>query len=204
LQIVSPLRIEALPVLFEKHLAEPVDHRAEHGVDQVECGRADRRLAQALTRGASRWICLALAGVSPTHSENPTQRNVEFVIADDLVCDVDGRLFEVMLENLLGNAWKFTAKTNSARVELGSIEKNGDITLYVKDNGAGFDQTYAQRLFTPFQRLHSEGEFPGTGIGLATVRRIIERHGGRVQAEGPVGGGATVYWTLPSRRDSEV
>lgn len=132
------------------------------------------------------------------------QRNVEFVIADDLVCDVDGRLFEVVLENLLGNAWKFTAKTSAARVELGSIEKSGDITFYVKDNGAGFDQAYAGRLFTPFHRLHSDDEFPGTGIGLATVRRIIERHGGRVWAEGTVGGGATVHWTLPSKRDSDA
>jgi len=102
-----------------------------------------------------------------------------------------------VLEYLLGNAWKFTAKAASPRIEFGSAEKDGVLAYFVRDNGAGFDMAYAERLFTPFQRLHSEADFPGTGIGLATVHRIVERHGGRVWAEGILEQGATFLWTLP-------
>jgi signal transduction histidine kinase len=116
-----------------------------------------------------------------------------------------GQWEKIVLENLLGNAWKFTAKTLGARVELGLSNGAGQPALFVRDNGAGFDQAYAARLFAPFQRLHTQGEFPGTGIGLATVRRIVDRHGGRVWAEGKVGGGATIWWTLPEPKSrSEV
>jgi len=125
-------------------------------------------------------------------------RSVELVVAEGLLVVADERLIEILLENLLGNAWKFTSKTPNARVELGSTDQDGVRVLFVRDNGAGFDPTYAERLFKPFQRLHSEAEFPGTGIGLATVRRIVERHGGRVWAEGTMGGGATIAWTLPA------
>jgi len=124
-------------------------------------------------------------------------RKVAFTVHDGLVAHVDRRLVEVLLENLLGNAWKFTARAPSPRVELGSMQEGSVRTFYVRDNGAGFDETYAGRLFTPFQRLHSQAEFPGMGVGLATVRRVVERHGGRVWAEGKVGAGATIYWTLP-------
>ena len=125
-------------------------------------------------------------------------RSVAFVVEHGLVAGADAGLIQILLENLLGNAWKFTTKASSARVELGSLQKDGHTTFYVKDNGAGFDPQYAGRLFAPFQRLHSDDEFPGTGIGLATVSRIVTRHGGRVWAEGMVDGGATVYFTLPS------
>ena len=104
---------------------------------------------------------------------------------------------EVLLENLLGNAWKFTARTPAPRVELGAYEDGSARVFYVRDNGAGFNDEYAGRLFTPFQRLHAQGDFPGIGIGLATVRRVVERHGGRVWAEGKPDAGATIYWTLP-------
>jgi light-regulated signal transduction histidine kinase (bacteriophytochrome) len=102
----------------------------------------------------------------------------------------------VLLENLLGNAWKFTGKIPHARIEFG-VTKNGDKQAYfVKDNGAGFDMTYADRLFGAFQRLHDTTEFPGTGIGLATVQRIINRHGGTIWSKGDVGKGATFFFTL--------
>jgi PAS domain S-box-containing protein len=125
-------------------------------------------------------------------------RDVEFVVAPAPEAHGDVRLLEVALENLLTNAWKFTARQTQARVEFGALEAEGQPVYFVRDNGVGFDPNYAGRLFTAFQRLHTEAEFPGTGIGLATVHRIIQRHGGRVWAEGAVGGGATFYFTLPA------
>jgi light-regulated signal transduction histidine kinase (bacteriophytochrome) len=104
------------------------------------------------------------------------------------------------MENLLENAWKFTAKEPESRIEFGMMQAGGEATYFVRDNGAGFDMTYTDRLFGPFQRLHPQGEFPGNGIGLATVQRIIHRHGGRVWAEGLVGQGATFYFTMGRTR----
>jgi light-regulated signal transduction histidine kinase (bacteriophytochrome) len=106
----------------------------------------------------------------------------------------------VVLENLLGNAWKFTAKSAEPIVEFGAVPNSGTITYFIRDNGVGFDMAHVAKLFTPFHRLHTESAFPGTGIGLATVQRIVERHGGRVWAEGAVDKGATFFWTLPAKR----
>jgi DNA-binding response OmpR family regulator len=125
-------------------------------------------------------------------------RKVELRIAERLPAEADSRLMRVAFDNLLGNAWKFTARVPSGRIEIGTEQKQGDAVFFVRDNGAGFDMTYAENLFRPFQRLHNESEFPGTGIGLATVHRIIERHGGRIWAEGAVDRGATFYFTIPS------
>ena len=125
-------------------------------------------------------------------------RRVVFDVAEHLVADADLPLLELLLENLLGNAWKFTSKTPEARIELGAVQLDGATALFVKDNGPGFDPTHAEHVFLPFQRLHTQEEFPGTGVGLATVRRIVERHGGRVWADASIGHGAAFFWTLPS------
>jgi light-regulated signal transduction histidine kinase (bacteriophytochrome) len=125
------------------------------------------------------------------------QRTVEFIIGSDLVARGDERLLRVVMDNLLRNAWKFTGKKPAARIEFGAVPEP-ERAFYVRDNGAGFDMQYANKLFGVFQRLHSVGEFPGTGVGLATVQRIINRHGGRVWASGALEQGATFFFSLPS------
>jgi len=123
-------------------------------------------------------------------------RNVNFVITDGLKVNGDSRLLRVAIENLLGNAWKYTSGHSCARIEFGLYQSNGRPAYFVRDDGAGFDPRYSQRLFGAFQRLHASSEFPGTGIGLATVQRIVRRHGGEIWAEGEVEKGATFYFTL--------
>jgi light-regulated signal transduction histidine kinase (bacteriophytochrome) len=120
-------------------------------------------------------------------------RRVVFTVADGLSAEGDARLVAIAFENLLGNAWKFTGNRDPARIEVGAAD---DGTLFVRDNGAGFDMAYKEKLFGMFQRLHSRSEFDGTGIGLATVHRIIRRHGGKIWAEGAVGEGAAFFFTL--------
>ncbi|HEY9014498.1 MAG TPA: response regulator [Gemmatimonadales bacterium] len=123
-------------------------------------------------------------------------RTVEVKVRPGVIVDGDARLLRIAMENLLENAWKFTGRQPEPRIEFGVSNLSGEPTYFVRDNGAGFDMTYAGRLFGPFQRLHPQHEFPGSGIGLATVQRIIHRHGGRVWAEGLVGQGATFQFTL--------
>jgi len=139
----------------------------------------------------ARAVAAELADTAP-------DRDVAFSISAGLMAHADAGLVRVLLENLLGNAWKFTAKRAAARIEFGAIEDHGGVAFFVQDNGAGFDRAHARSLFTPFTRLHSEQEFAGTGIGLATVHRIVDRHGGRAWAEGAVGVGATIFFTLPA------
>jgi len=126
-------------------------------------------------------------------------RNVDVVVDDNLSADLDPVLARALIENLLSNAWKFTRKVPLARIEFGATSSNGSRAFFMRDNGVGFDMTYVDKLFGHFQRLHSVEDFPGTGIGLATVQRIARRHGGRAWAEGVVDGGATFYFSVPER-----
>jgi signal transduction histidine kinase len=135
------------------------------------------------------------------HTREPS-RNVLVTIQPDLTLHADPRLLQILLENLFSNAWKFTTRHPSAKIEFGCLpeSQNGKV-FFIRDNGAGFDITAANRLFIPFQRLHTDADFSGTGIGLATVYRIVQRHGGKIWAESEVDRGATFYFTLPDHPD---
>jgi two-component system, sensor histidine kinase and response regulator len=123
-------------------------------------------------------------------------RSVEMRITPGIVVEGDPGLLRALLENLIGNAWKFTSRRKDAFIEVGVAQHDGQRACFVRDNGVGFDASYASKLFRPFQRLHGNDEFEGTGIGLATVQRIVSRHGGRVWAEGAVDRGATIYFSV--------
>ena len=126
------------------------------------------------------------------------ERQVALQIESGLQAQADAGLVRVVLENLLGNAWKFSAQQAQAEISFGQqLNEAGEPVFFVRDNGVGFDMAYADKLFTPFQRLHAVAEFAGTGIGLATVKRVIDRHGGRLWAEVAPGLGATFFFTLP-------
>jgi two-component system, sensor histidine kinase and response regulator len=128
------------------------------------------------------------------------EREVEFVIQPGVTATGDSALAQSALFNLIDNAWKFTSRRPKGRIEFGELEKDGEVVYYVRDNGAGFDPAASERMFQPFQRLHANSEFSGSGVGLATVDRIVKRHGGRMWAEGAVERGATFYFTLSPGR----
>ena len=155
-----------------------------------------------ITRGEMHctWVDLsALAEVVAASLRRlAPERQVQFIISRDVKAYVDPNLVRIVLENLMGNAWKFTARHTRARIEFGMMQmKNEQDVYFVRDDGAGFDMAYVDKIFDVFQRYHSIDEFEGSGIGLATVQRIIQRHGGRIWAEGVVEGGAVFYFTLP-------
>ena len=137
-------------------------------------------------------------GVAAALAEAHPGRNVQITIQADMRADGDRDLMLVVVENLIGNAWKFTARTDSARIEIGTRQRDGQTEYYVSDNGAGFDMKYARNLFGPFQRLHRVDEFEGSGIGLATVHKIIRRHRGQIRIESAVNVGTTVFFSLPA------
>jgi signal transduction histidine kinase len=173
-----------------------------HGATQRMADLIDALLALShvtraeLSRESVDVSALARAIAADLQQREPT-RQVVFVIADGLVANGDARLLGVVLENLFSNAWKFTARQSRARIEFGVLPQHESAAVFfVRDNGVGFDMAYADKLFGAFQRLHPKTEYPGTGIGLATVQRIIQRHGGRIWAEGAVAQGATFYFTL--------
>jgi two-component system NtrC family sensor kinase len=139
-------------------------------------------------------------GVAEGLRKKDPDREVKWCIEGQLLVEADSGLMRVVFDNLLGNAWKFTAKVSAARIEVRTEQQEGVTVFFVRDNGAGFNMDYAEKLFSPFQRLHTESEFAGTGIGLATVHRIIDRHGGRIWADSAVDHGATFYFTIPPAR----
>ncbi|BAY47142.1 GAF sensor signal transduction histidine kinase [Scytonema sp. HK-05] len=142
-------------------------------------------------------LSLLASSICTELQQSQPERQVEFVIQTGLLAQGDIRLLRVLLVNLLNNAWKFTSKHTQARIEFRVSKSESGVPVYfVRDDGAGFDMTYTHKLFGPFQRLHNMRDFPGNGIGLATVQRIVHRHGGRVWAEGEVERGATFYFTL--------
>lgn len=128
--------------------------------------------------------------------EQEPERCVTFIIAEDVSVKGDKRLLQAVLQNLFDNAWKYTSRHPAACIEFGVTEQDGQTVCFVRDDGAGFDMAYSGKLFGAFQRLHGVSEFPGTGVGLATVARIIHRHGGRVWAQAGVEKGAVFYFTL--------
>ncbi len=153
-----------------------------------------------LTRGELRRApvdlsALAKAAIDELRKADPG-RQVEFIVAEGATAQGDPVMLRAVMDNLFANAWKFTGKSAAARVEFGVRQVDGKTAYFVRDNGTGFDMSYSNKLFTAFQRLHGTDEFAGLGIGLATVQRIINRHGGRVWAEGEVNKGATFYFTL--------
>jgi PAS domain S-box-containing protein len=173
------------------HMAEQIDYllylsrisRAELNLQSVDLGEEAAQIAEELQR-------------------REPLRSVTFTIQKQVRAVADRRLIHTLLQNLLDNAWKFTSGRDDASIEFGTVpSSDATVSCYVRDNGAGFDPAYASKLFQPFQRLHAVSEFPGTGTGLATVRRIVERHGGHVWAEAAVGAGATFNFTL-ARKES--
>jgi light-regulated signal transduction histidine kinase (bacteriophytochrome) len=136
-------------------------------------------------------------GIAAELGQREPGRPVEITIADTPVALADPRLLRVVLENLLGNAWKFTGRVQAPRIGFRAEESSGETRYVVEDNGSGFNMEYAARLFQPFQRFHSDADFAGTGIGLATVQRIVDRHGGRVWARSAPGEGAAFFFVLP-------
>jgi len=205
----APLRtISAFTQALAEDLANQLDDKARDHIRRVLA--ASSRMADLIEAllelarihraplGRHKVDLSALAGtVIDDLSRREPDRTVTTLVTPDLLIDADARLMRILLDNLLGNAWKFTSRQPVATVTLG-MELDGEESVYfVEDDGAGFDMALASRLFTPFHRLHAEEEFKGTGIGLATVRRIVERHGGRIWAEGSVGGGAKISFTIP-------
>jgi signal transduction histidine kinase len=174
-------------------------HWIRHSADQmaklIEGMMQMAKLARAEVRRTDVNLSRLAREIAESLQRSHPERNVEFVIPEGIVASGDERLLRAVLDNLIGNAFKFTGKRSGARIELGTRSDEGMPAFYIRDNGAGFDAEHAAKMFRPFQRLHSEREFSGTGIGLATVQRIVQRHGGRVWAEGEVEKGATVYFT---------
>ena len=174
--------------------------RIQRGAERMSCLIDDLMHLAKATGGSIEKTEINLSEMAATIAaqieETDTSRNVKFIIPAGLNANGDQRLIQVALENLLGNAWKFTAKSPNPTIEIGMLKGEGENTYFVRDNGAGFNMAYADKLFGAFERAHRESEFPGNGIGLATVCRAINRHGGKVWAEGQEGAGATFFFTL--------
>ncbi|MBD2294980.1 PAS domain-containing protein [Anabaena sphaerica FACHB-251] len=208
----APLRgLDGFSKTLLERYKDQLDDKGKHYLTRIRAGTQrmgelidDLLQLSRVTRSQMQLTDVNLSAIAQeiAHElgEREPQRQVEWLIAPDLIVQGDCQLLRIVMENLLNNAWKFTSKKIQAKIELTSLVSDlgkGDyLTYVVQDNGVGFDQTYVNKLFQAFQRLHSVEEFPGTGIGLATVQRIVRRHGGDVQANGVVGEGAAFYFTL--------
>jgi light-regulated signal transduction histidine kinase (bacteriophytochrome) len=205
----APLRgIDGFAAFLQIDYADKLDAQGKSHVQRVRA--ATRRMGQLidhllkLSRTARSEIKpsrINLSELAQTIAKDLQRtgigRSATFAIAPDMIVDADPVLLQVALENLMGNAWKFTGKRAVAWIEVGSTTtKEGGIAYFVRDNGAGFDMRYADKLFVAFQRLHAITDFDGTGVGLANVQRIVRRHGGKVWAEAALDQGATFYFTL--------
>jgi PAS domain S-box-containing protein len=205
----APLRaIDGFGQALLEDNAGQLDAEGKRRLERIR--RASQRMGQLiddllklarLTRAELRRQAVDLTAVAREIADDLRKsdggRRVKFQIEDGLRAEADPQLMHILLENLIGNAWKFTARRPAGIIEFRRVGGNGSAAFFVRDNGAGFDPNYANQLFAPFQRLHNETEFPGTGIGLATVQRIVMRHGGKVWAEGAVERGATFYFEVP-------
>lgn len=165
--------------------------------EQIDALLSLSRVARSELRREAIDLSMMARAIANRCAAAEPERGVEVVIQESLFASADPALLRALLENLIANAWKFTRQQPAARVEIGAAPHDAGVAFFVKDNGAGFDEARASRLFTPFQRLHAVSEFPGTGIGLATAQRIVHRHGGRIWAKGRVGAGASFHFTLP-------
>jgi len=204
----APLRgIDGFSLALLEDYGERLDDTAKDYISRVRAGCIrmgdlidDMLQLSRLSRGEIHRQDVdlsAMAGeIAAELKKSAPERDVVFELAPGIVVNGDAVLLRAVLDNLLGNAWKFTSKTEGAKIAFGAQESNGKKVIFVRDNGAGFDMAYADKLFAAFQRLHSALEFEGTGIGLATVQRIIHRHGGEIWAEGEVGKGATFYFGI--------
>jgi PAS domain S-box-containing protein len=207
----APLRaLDGFSDELLRRYAEQVDEQGKHYLQRIRAGtqrmgeliddllQLSRIGRRDMKREHVDLAALACA-ISAELRQREPERQVSFDIQPDLTAQGDSGLLKAALENLLGNAWKFTGKKSSATIAFGRVENQGRAAFFVSDNGAGFDMSHASKLFGAFQRLHTQREFPGNGIGLATVQRIIHRHGGQVWADSPPGQGATFYFTLPMK-----
>ncbi len=209
----SPLRsVDGFSEILEEEYADRLDETGRDYIGRIR--RSAQRMGTLIddllrlariTQGGLSLSRVNLSDIAAEISDElqrgPSGRRAEFMIAPDILASGDARLLRVVLENLLSNAWKFTASQPVACIEFGSEPMGGQTVLYVRDNGVGFDMAYAGKLFGAFQRLHGADEFPGTGIGLATVQRIVNKHGGRIWAEAALGKGATFRFILSDAGD---
>jgi signal transduction histidine kinase len=204
----APLRrIEGFGQILDNEYSGTLDDRFRHYLQRIRAGAHDmsemidsflklsRSTRSELTIENVNLSELAQKIISRLREREP-QREVTVEIGDDIAIQGDRRLLDSVLENLLGNSWKYSRKNESAAITFGTEQAEGKTVYFVRDNGAGFDMNYLDRLFAPFSRLHRPEEFEGSGIGLATVQRILARHGGKIWAEGAIGKGATFRFTL--------
>src|SRR5260370_19332754 len=204
----APLRaIDGFSKALLEEYGEKLDEQGCHHLQRVRAGTQKMsgliddlldlsRVSRTVPRKVSISLTELARGVVAELQNRAPTRNVAIEIADGLNARGDARLITIVLVNLLGNAWKYSAKRSEARIAFGQENKGNETAFFVRDNGAGLDMAYDGKRFAPFERLHRDTEFEGTGIGLATVERIISRHGGRIWAEAAVDEGATFYFTL--------